>query len=101
MKLAEIVSLVEGQLLFDADPDMRDPVNEHIIELNVEKGKSQEPIKIEFESKKIISVPLVISPGLSIIKLRRIFPENCTLNNPDVSSEFLVNISQMKIIGER
>lgn len=88
-------------LNFDADPDLHDTVNQHIIELNVEKGRFQEPIRIELENKKNVSVPLSISPGLSVIKLRRILPENCTLNNPDVSSEFLVNISQMEIIGER
>ena len=87
-------------LNFDASPDMRDPINQHIIELNVEKGKSQEPIRIVFENKKTISIPLIVSPGLNIIKLRRIFLENCTFNNPNVSSGFLVNISQMNIIGE-
>lgn len=87
-------------LNFDVSPDALDPIKQHIIELNVEKGKSQEPVRIEFENKKTISTPYIISPGLNIIKFQTIFPEQTKSISPNGPSEFLVNISKMKIIVE-
>jgi len=85
-------------LYFDVSPDPHDPIDQHIIELNMEKGKSQEPIRIDFKNKKTISVPFIILPGLNIIKFHTIFPEQTKSIFPNVPGEFLVNISQMKIL---
>lgn len=76
-----------------------DSDSKRIFTISMLEGKIQNPQVIEFERSKNISVPLVIQPGLNVVEFKSIYPVNASVIKPQDPREFLVHISQMKIIG--
>ncbi|MBP2134450.1 hypothetical protein J2128_002416 [Methanomicrobium sp. W14] len=74
--------------------------NKRIVNISVVEGKSQTEKTIETDGTETVSIPLIIQPGLNVIKFKTRYPENASVIIPEDPRDFLVHISQMKITGE-
>ena len=84
-------------LSYHSKPGLGDPSRKRIVNVSMIKGKMQPRHIVETNGDEIVSIPLIVQPGVNIVEFRTIYPKNASVILPNDPREFLVYISQMEI----